>query len=160
MNKIIQTTIRKEAPMTRTVVMVALALAIGIAVGVIGCQESKTQQAPVEPVKLTVLFKTDIPGMEGKEETIFLAEIAPGASTPKHYHPGQEFAYVLEGSGVLYEEGKPPVTVKPGLSINKYSSPEKAAYAHWATNTSKKDTQKWLVVLVTEKGHPLLIPVK
>ena len=113
--------------MKRTVVMVALALAIGIAVGMLGWQDAEAQQALAEPVKMTVLFKTDVPGMEGKEAIMFLAEVAPGASTSKHYHPGQEFAYVLEGSGVLYEKGKPPVTVKPGLSINNFSSPEKAA---------------------------------
>jgi hypothetical protein len=55
---------------------------------------------------------------------MFLAEVAPGASTPKHYRPGQEFAHFLAGEGVLYEKGKPPVTLKPGLPINNYSSPE------------------------------------
>ena len=159
MKKAIQTTTAKKGHMKQTVVMLAVVLAVGIAAGMVGCQGSKARQEAVkEPVTLTVLFKTDLPG--GKEETVFLAEVAPGASTPRHYHPGQEFAYVLEGSGILEEEGKPPVTVKPGLSINNFSSPEKAAYVHWATNTSKKDPQKWLVVLVTEKGYPLLIPVK
>jgi hypothetical protein len=60
----------------------------------------------------------------------------------------------------LHEKGKRPVAVKPGLSVSRYSPPEKAAYVHWATNTSKKDVQKWMVVLVTEKGQPFLIPAK
>jgi quercetin dioxygenase-like cupin family protein len=98
--------------------------------------------------------------MAGKEATIFLAEVAPGASTPKHYHPGQAFAYALAGTGVVYEQGKPPVTVKPGLTITTHSSPEKAAYVHWATTMSKTEVQKWLIVLITDQGHPLLIPVK
>ena len=156
MKKIIRTITAKKAPMKQTVVMLALVLAIGITAGMIGCGGEKT---PQEPFTLTELFKADLPG--GLEENVFLVEVAPGGALPKHYHPGQEYAYLLEGSGVLYPEGKPPVTLKAGLSINDFSPspPAKPAYAHSVTNTSKKDPQRWLVVLVTEKGQPLLIPV-
>ena len=160
MKKIIRTSTAQKAPMKQTVVMLALVLAIGIAAGMIGCQGSKAKpEAAKEPFTLTELFKTDLPG--GLEETVFLVEVPPGGGIPKHYHPGQEYAYLLEGSGVLEAEGKPPVTLKAGLSINDFSPspPAKPAYVHWVTNTSKKDPQRWLVVLVTEKGQPLLIPV-
>lgn len=139
------------------VVMLALVLAIGIAVGLVGCQGAK---APQEPLTIKELHKTDIKGT-GKELTVFTVEVAPGAAIPKHYHPGYEFAYVLEGSGFLeWEQGKPKLATKPGVYVNDYSSPEKAEYTHWGANTSKKDPQKWLLVLVTDKGQPPLIPVK
>jgi quercetin dioxygenase-like cupin family protein len=143
--------------MKRTVVMLTLALAAGIALGMIGSQVLNAQQ---EPVKRTVLLKTDLAGIEGKEATMYLADIAPGAATPKHYHPGHEFAYVLEGSGVLEEDGKPPLTLKPGVSFYLRSSSEKAEYVHAAKNTSTTNPLKILALLITEKGQPLAVPVK
>ena len=155
MKTIIQTTTRK-----RTVAILALFLAIGIAVGMVGCQG---EQAKKEPLTLTELYKTELKGTGGKELTAFLVEVAPGAAIPKHYHPGYEFAYVLEGAGSIeWEQGKPKFDVKPGASINDYSDPPpaKPGFVHWGTNSSKTKPQKWLVVLVAEKGQQLLIPVK
>ena len=50
--------------MKRTVVMLTLTLAVGIALGLIGSQVLNAQQMPI---KRTVLLKTDLPGIEGKE---------------------------------------------------------------------------------------------
>src|SRR5262249_34861914 len=51
-----------------------------------------------EPIKRTVLFRGNLEGVEGKEIVIFIADPAPGAVGSKHYHPGPEFFYVLEGT--------------------------------------------------------------
>src|ERR1700738_212457 len=100
--------------------------------------------------KVTVLSKSDLPG--GKEAITFMTEIPPGASTPRHYHPGQELAYVLEGTGVMHELGKPSMPIKPGFTVSAYSPADKPAYVHWATNTSKTDIQRWLIAVLTPKG--------
>ena len=42
--------------------------------------------------------------------------IPPGATVPRHYHPGEEFIYVLEGSAVHVEEGKPDRVLEAGDS--------------------------------------------
>jgi len=47
--------------------MVGLTLAVGIAVGVIGGQILNARQ---EPVKRTVLLRTDLAGIEGKEQVV------------------------------------------------------------------------------------------
>lgn len=91
--------------MRRTVVLLALTLAVGIAVGVLGNQ-GLTAQKP--PVKVTELLKTELMGVEGKEALALFVEVAAGAATGKHYHPGQTLAYVLEGSAIGEPEGKPP----------------------------------------------------
>jgi quercetin dioxygenase-like cupin family protein len=51
-----------------------------------------------EPIKRTVLFRGDLEGAPGKEIVVFVADLAPGAVGSKHYHPGPEFFYVLEGT--------------------------------------------------------------
>ena len=40
--------------------------------------------------------------------------IPPGATVPVHYHPGEEFVYVVEGSAVHVEKGKPDRIIAAG----------------------------------------------
>ena len=138
--------------MRRTALMLGLALAAGIAVGVIGDQVLNAQQ---EPVKRTVLLRTDLAGMEGKEVLMINVEIAPGAVSGKHYHHGHELAYVLEGSGILEIEGKPPVTLKAGEAA--YQPPKQV---HEGKNTSTTAPLKTLSIVIAEKGQPITVPVK
>lgn len=51
---------------------------------------------------------------EGLEVIISDVVIPPNATVPLHYHPGEEFIYVLEGSAVHVEEGKPEQVLKAG----------------------------------------------
>ena len=101
--------------MHRTVVMITIALVVGIAVGMIGNQVLTAQQ---EPVKRTLLLKTDLAGIEGKEAVVLLVDLAPGAVAAKHYHPGHELGYMLEGSISLEVEGQPPATFKAGETFH------------------------------------------
>ena len=151
--------------MNRTQTVKTAVLAIAIAAGTVGAQRAVAQQPQADlsgdgagDTKVTVLSKSDLPG--GKEAITFMTEIPPGASTPTHYHPGQELAYVLEGTGVMYELSKPSMPIKPGFTVSAYSPADKPAYVHWATNTSKADIQRWLITVVTPKGYPMIIPVK
>ena len=82
-----------------------------MAVGAIGNRSLSAQQ---EPVKRTVLLRTDLEGIEGREGVLILVELAPGAVSGKHYHPGPEFFDVLEDSFTQEPEGKPPVTLRQG----------------------------------------------
>jgi hypothetical protein len=49
--------------------------------------------------------RAGVAGAKGKEAVIVVAEIAPGATTGKHLHAGQAFAYLLEGSLRLLLDG-------------------------------------------------------
>ena len=95
--------------MKRTVMIVAATLVVGIAIGVITTQALMAQQAPVTR---TTLQQKDIEGAPGKEVIMYVADIIPGGAAGRHFHPGPEVAYILEGSFVLEPEGKPPVTLK------------------------------------------------
>ena len=138
--------------MKRNVVMFTLALAIGIAIGMIGSQLINAQQPPA---KSPVLLRTDLAGIEGKEGAILLSEIAPGAVGGKHYHPGHQFGYIIEGSMIMEFEGMPPVTFKPGETF--YLVPNQV---HYAKNVSTTAPVKVLNFSVADKGQPLNVPVK
>jgi quercetin dioxygenase-like cupin family protein len=134
--------------MKRTVLMLVLTLAFGIVLGVLGNQALNAQQ---EPVKRTVLQKVDLGDKEG---TMYVAEIAPGASSGKHFHPGPESIYLLGGTMTLEKEGHPAMTLKSGDSA---SMPSK--HVHEAKNESATEAMKVLVFLVAEKGQPLATAV-
>ena len=111
--------------------------------------------AQQEPVKRTVLFKSDLEGIEGKEAVLFLAELAPGAVGGKHYHPGTELFYVLEGAFTHEPDGKPPLTLKTGEAGH---NPLKNV--HYVKNASMTERAKVLGCLIADKGQPLTVPVK
>jgi quercetin dioxygenase-like cupin family protein len=141
----------KEIPMKRMAFMLALALVVGIVMGVVGNQFLNAQQ----PVKRTELLRTDLPGIEGKEGIVYIAELAPGAAAGKHSHPGSELFYVLEGSMILEVEGKPPVTMKQGEA--NHLPPKQV---HDVKNASATAPMKALIFQIPAKGQPLVTPVR
>lgn len=138
--------------MRRTAIILGLTLAVGIALGALGDRILHAQQ---QSVKRTELLRADLEGMAGKEGIVYVAELAPGASAGKHFHPGPEFAYVLEGSLIFEGQGKPPVTLKRGEVLH---NPSKEV--HDAKNASTTASAKVLVVLIGEKGQPLATQVQ
>ncbi len=138
--------------MKRTALLLSLTLVIGIAIGITATQVLNAQQ---EPIKRTVLLQTDLPGIEGKEARVILSEYTPGAAAGKHYHPGHEFVYLLEGAGVLEVEGKAPVPVNPGEVF--YQPPKQV---HNFRNPSTTNHSQLLVFFIPEKGQPFTVPVQ
>ena len=146
----------KVPPMNRTFVLLALVLAIGMVLGTIGCQSSKAEQEPAqEPITRTLLLKPDVAGIEGKEALVLEVELAPGAVVGKHFHPGHEIGYVLEGSLALEVEGEPSTIYKAG---DTYHIPSEVV--HGGKNTSSTDRAKVLVFALFEKGQPPTTPVE
>jgi quercetin dioxygenase-like cupin family protein len=138
--------------MRRTMIILSLTLGLGIVLGVLGDRFLSAQQ---QSVKRTELLKTDLEGMAGKEGIMYIAELAPGAVAGKHFHPGPEFAYILDGSLTLEPQGQAPQTFKAGEAFHN-----PAKIVHDAKNASTTAPAKVLVFLVGEKGQPLATPVQ
>ena len=118
-------------------------------------QSGSPSTAQEEPIKRTVLFRGNLEGVEGKEIVVFIADLAPGAVGSKHYHPGPEFFYVLEGTLAHEPIGGPPHMMKAG---DFDSNPEKGV--HTIQNPSTTARARAIDFLISEKGQPLVIPVK
>ncbi|MDE2179944.1 MAG: cupin domain-containing protein [candidate division NC10 bacterium] len=138
--------------MKRTGLLLSLTLTVGIALGVIGTQVLNAQQ---EPMKRTVLLKTPLTGIEGKEGMLVLVEFAPGAVTASHYHSGEELIYLLEGTVSMEVKGKLPVTLKSGNTF--HLAPKQV---HRVKNLSATTPAKALTFTIAEKGQPDVVPVK
>jgi quercetin dioxygenase-like cupin family protein len=137
--------------------LLAAATIIGLGIKAIDAQitaQPGSSTTAEEPIKRTVLFRGNLEGVEGKEIVIFIADLAPGAVGSKHYHPGPEFFYVLEGTLAHKPEGGPDHTMKIG---DFGSNPDKSV--HSIRNADATARAKAIDFLISEKGQPLVIPV-
>src|SRR5262245_58402421 len=108
-----------------------------------------------EPEVVTVMSK-DLTDFPGKEVLMITVEYPPGGSDPVHRHDAYAFVYVLEGSIVMQVKGGKEVTLTPGQSF--YEGPQDVHVV--GRNASTIRPAKFLVVLVKDKGAPVLVPVK
>jgi quercetin dioxygenase-like cupin family protein len=101
---------------------------------------------PAAPPATPGITRTDLQehdlSVSGWETIQTRVDLAPGATAPKHMHPGEEIIYVLKGTleagDVLFiPYGKPHSVVNVGLE----PASELATY-------------------VVEKGKPLVVPVR
>jgi quercetin dioxygenase-like cupin family protein len=129
---------------SRSVLLAATMLSC-VAVGIVVGRVAFAQQPGI---KRTVLLRADDPGSPKYEAVMAIAEIAPGAMSGKHRHPGTEIAYVLEGSVVIEHPGKAPITVNAGEAVKN------EAEVHNAKNVGDKPV-KILAVYLVEKGKPM-----
>src|SRR6476660_7541830 len=136
----------------------ATTAAVGLVTGAILAQSNPPGPAAStqdEPIKRTVLFRGDLEGAPGKEIVVFVTDLAPGAVGSKHYHPGPEFFYVLEGTLAHEPESGSPHMMKTGAFG---SNPNKGI--HLIRNPSTTERARAIDFLIAEKGQPIVIPVK
>jgi quercetin dioxygenase-like cupin family protein len=131
----------------------SIMLVVGLAGGFVAGRLLHAQQ---EPVRRTMLLETELEGVPGKEAHVFLIELAPGASTGKHSHPGSEIAYILEGTAAVDAgSNTAPATQRRGTL--SYLKPNEV---HSVTNPSKSDALKAIVFALYDKGKPAIAPAK
>ena len=103
------------------------------------------------PFKRTVLQTVDL-SIPGREAVTAVAEIQPAAAVGRHTHPGEEIGYVLEGTVLVEQEGKPAATLNAGQTFFITSGA-----IHNATNKGA-GAARILATYVVEKGKPLATP--
>jgi quercetin dioxygenase-like cupin family protein len=108
------------------------------------------QQAGVRRVDLQ---RRDL-GVPGREVIQVRVELDPGVAFGRHWHPGEEIVYVLEGALEYEVEGKPPVTLRAGDVLFV-----PAGTIHAARNVGRVNGAE-LATYVVEKGKPLVVMVR
>jgi len=88
-----------------------------------------------------------VPGREVIQNRVVLSPEAPPI---RHFHPGEEIIYVLEGTLEYQIEGEPPRTVTAGEAL---MVPAEAVHA--VRNVGEGDAVE-LATYVVEKGKPLI----
>src|SRR3989475_5766111 len=135
--------------MRQITLMLAAAMILGAAAGAIGVRTLGAQQ---EAEKRTVLVTTDLVDVQGYEVRMWRTDIGPGVVGAKHYHPGTECNYVLEGTLILEKDGE-SITLKSGDA--HCARPRQVLVPR---NASQTEPYKSVTVMIAPKGQPLAVP--
>jgi len=137
-----------------------IALYLGIALAAISSQsllaegnkESGKKEEYKSTAKQTEILQDDLAMIDGKEVNIIAVEFPPGWVGEKHYHTGDVFVYVREGTFVVDVEGEGRKSFSPGKvyheAVNKVMQ---------ARNGSQTSPTKVFLFQVGNKGEPLMI---
>lgn len=117
----------------------------GFLLGTVSIPKVAAQRSSLAGSQSRMLLKADLTGCTRKEVSIAVNELSPGTSG-KHYHPGESFTYILDGSEVYGIEGQPSKVVKAGDILH-----EQPMQVHTADNAKPV---KLLVIRVSDKGQP------
>ena len=142
----------KHAIHRRSMKLWYFVLALNLSIGLCLISGTATAQEP----KVRSLMSKDLTENPGKEVLMITVEHAPGGSSAIHRHNAHAYVYVLEGSIVMQLQGGKEVTLKPGQTF--YEGPDDVHVV--GRNASLTKPAKFLVLLIKDKGAPVLVPVE
>ena len=135
--------------------MLRLNTAALAAAAVVGALMGEASAAPPSAI-VTPLMTKALDDNPGKEATMITVEYLPGAADPVHRHNAHGFIYVLEGSIVMQVKGGKEVTLTPGQTF--YEGPNDIHTV--GRNASQTQPAKFIVLLLKDKGAPILVQEK
>lgn len=103
--------------------------------------------------KVDNLLRSELQVADGVEVIVSVIEIGPQFTLPKHYHPGEEFVYVLEGSATVWQQGKPDRVLRAG---EVFKIPLEQVHTAMTSDSSARA----IVFRVHRKGEPDRVPVE
>jgi quercetin dioxygenase-like cupin family protein len=110
-------------------------------------QDDATAGTEGSKLKLESLLKTVLEGVEGTEVIVSRVTMPPHSTLPRHWHPGEEFAYVLEGTVTLWQKGKEDIVAHAGDAVGIALKQVHTAITH-------EEGATILVFRVHEQGQP------
>lgn len=111
-----------------------------------------SSNALAEGLKLENLMKERLEGVPNTEVVVSKVQIPPNTTLPKHWHPGEEFAYVIKGSVTLWQKDKDDLLIKEGEA-------GKVPLKQIHTAKTGEEGVTLLVFRVHEEGKPERIKV-
>jgi len=115
-------------------------------------EHAPAAETPSGP-KLENLMRAQLEVLAGGEIIVSRVTIPPHTSLPKHWHPGEEFAYILEGSCYLWQDGKEDLLGQAGDVL-------KVPLKQVHTAVTKDEGATILVFRVHETGKPERVMVE
>jgi quercetin dioxygenase-like cupin family protein len=109
-----------------------------------------TAWAQLPDLSRTDLLKQPL-SIQGRELVQVRVGFAPGAFAPEHRHPGEEVAYVLEGTLEYRLDGGPSIVLQAGETLFI-----PAGALHSARNVGAGNASE-LATYVVETGKPLVV---
>jgi quercetin dioxygenase-like cupin family protein len=112
-----------------------------------------TDEAVPGKVSLSTILSGELERVEGTEFIVSRVDLPPNTSLPTHWHPGEEFGYVLKGRVIMTLEGKGDAEYGEGELA-------KVPLKHVHAARTGDEGAELLVFRVHEKGQPERVLVK
>ena len=139
---------------TISIALVCILLSVFLTAPVCASNHEKAQKGEAtSELNLETLLKAQLEGFDGGEVIVSRVSLPPHTSLPKHWHPGEEFAYILEGSVTLWQDGKENIIGKAGDIV-------KVPLKQVHTAITKDEGATILVFRVHEQGKPERVSVE
>jgi quercetin dioxygenase-like cupin family protein len=110
-------------------------------------QNFELKEGVVQSLKIENLLRDSLELAEGIEIVMSYIELPKNTTLPSHYHPGEEFVYLIQGSGELTLKDESKVIIKAGETT-------KVPLKHVHSFSSLNEDVKGVVFRVHEKGQP------
>jgi quercetin dioxygenase-like cupin family protein len=120
---------------------------LAIIAGVVVLQLASAQQ---QGIQRSDVLRNEL-SVPGREVIQVLVDFAAGTSFPRHSHPGEEVAYVIEGKLEYRLDGRPPVVLEAGDAL--FIPP---GAVHPVTKLGSEKGSE-LATYIVEKGEPLVV---
>jgi quercetin dioxygenase-like cupin family protein len=111
--------------------------------------------ADVPGITPEVLARAVVPGAPWKSSILTRVTYEPGAKRGRHYHTSQVIFYILEGAMVVQDDGRTPVTLKPGDTLLIKPG---TVHAHWNASTTAKLV--FTEFILVDEGQRSTVPVE
>lgn len=110
-------------------------------------------QGKIQGLRIDNIMTSRLELIQGTEVLVGRVEVPTNTTLPKHWHPGEEFIYVLEGSATLWQKDKPDTHLKKG---DVFKVPLKQIH----TAKTGEEGATVLVFRVHEIGQPVRFNVE
>lgn len=122
--------------------------------GIVVAAHSIGQPYAQEKAQITDVFKAALSVAAAQEVNVRHYHVPPGWTSPKHYHTGHMFLYVMEGTGSMETEGQTR-TARSGEVLHQL--PEKVMVMR---NASASERLKFVLFQVGATEAPLIVRAK
>ncbi len=95
--------------------MKSFVLSVLMGIGLVGCNAARTS-SPLTDLKMENLLRMSLAEdfIPDREIVVSYVEIPPHVAMDRHWHPGEEFHYYLEGEVTIVIDGERSITGTPG----------------------------------------------
>ena len=105
------------------------------------------QAQPQQVTTADVLLRQSVEGVPTKEVIVNQVSIPPHTELPRHWHPGEEIFYVIDGEVTLAQRGKPDL-------LNRVGEVNIIAPGVIHTGFTGEEGATLLIFRVHDKGQP------
>ena len=126
-----------------------------VCIVIAGCAFAAQFAPAASPPDVKEIMSKPLADIPGKEGLMLMVTYPPGGADEIHRHNAHAFVYVLEGSVVMQLQGGKEITLTPGQTF--YEGPNDVHVV--GRNASSTQPARFLVLLVKDKGAPVLTSV-